>query len=465
MSVVVLGGGVSGLSAAHYLKTSGLASRILVLEASDRLGGWVNSKRYEDGIIYEMGPRTLRVAYNAGANTLALAETLNLTEKIINVSYGHPSTKNRMIQVEGKLHKLPNSLPGILKKVPPFTKPLVMAALHDIRAKKVVNEDESLYSFVNRRFGSEVAKYAIDPLARGVFAGNAKDLSVTSLARRMHEVEQKYGSVLKGFLKDRKNSEKPDPELMKSPLVQRARKEKWAVWSLEGGLETLIESLEQSNSRDGVEIRTNTEVKGISKNGNRLIIQTDNEEFCADRVISCLPTCNLKSVIRNLSPELATLVGFIPFATVAVVSLEYDGQVLQEPAFGYLVPSSQPNKVLGVVFDTCTFPQNNQTILTVMMGGYWFRELFGDSPSEDNLLKIALEEIKNSLSISNDPVRFHVSIQKDCIPQYIVGHSQAVTNARKLIGDLKIPLALAGNSYDGAGVNDAIISAKRAFLQ
>nr|XP_045621252.1 protoporphyrinogen oxidase-like [Procambarus clarkii]XP_045621261.1 protoporphyrinogen oxidase-like [Procambarus clarkii]XP_045621272.1 protoporphyrinogen oxidase-like [Procambarus clarkii]XP_045621280.1 protoporphyrinogen oxidase-like [Procambarus clarkii]XP_045621285.1 protoporphyrinogen oxidase-like [Procambarus clarkii]XP_045621293.1 protoporphyrinogen oxidase-like [Procambarus clarkii]XP_045621300.1 protoporphyrinogen oxidase-like [Procambarus clarkii] len=461
--IAVVGGGISGLAAAHYLKTLASSSKILVFEASSRLGGWINSVE-QDGAVYELGPRTIRVAGNPGANTLALAESLGLTDKIISINYSHASTKNRMILVDGKLHTLPSNLKTLFAKSSPFSRPLALSALKDLFAKKVINNDESLFSFVNRRFDLEVANYAIDPLTRGVFAGSARDLSVTSLAKRMHDVEQRHGSVLMGLLKDRKNAEKPDPLLAKCELVKQARKEKWAVWTLSGGLETFVKVLQEKLTQDGVELKNNTPVNGIQKSGNKLVIQTDKEEIEVNKVVSCLPSRNLSSVVKSMSPELSSLLGFIPYATVGVVNLEYQGQVLHEPAFGYLVPSSQANKVLGVIFDTCTFPQGDRTILTVMMGGYWFESLFGDSPSYDELLDVAISEVKATLNIKMEPVHYKVSILRDCIPQYIVGHSETVHNIRKLIHDLKIPLNLAGNSYDGIGVNDAIMSAKKAAL-
>ncbi|XP_047488368.1 protoporphyrinogen oxidase-like [Penaeus chinensis] len=465
MTVTVLGGGISGLAAAHYLRTINPSSRIVVLEASHRLGGWIDSTKHNDGVVYEGGPRTLRVVGNAGANTLALAESLGLRDKVRSVRYGEPSAKNRMIKVNGSLHKLPNSLKTALTKIPPFSKPLALSAISDLRAKKVLSDDESLFSFVNRRFGPDVAKYAIDPLARGVFAGNARDLSVKALAKRMHEVEQKHGSVLKGFIKDRKNAEKPDPGLAKCDLVQQARKEKWAVWSLQDGLETLVKTLAESLEQDGVEIRRNTPVLGIQGNQRHLVVQTNGEEIHTERVISCLPANHLSQVVSDLDTDLSIILSRIPFVTVAVVTLEYTGDRLNEQAFGYLVPSTEPSKVLGVIFDTCTFSQGDRTILTVMMGGYWFKQYFGESPTPESFLDVALKEVESVLKIKEAPVRHNVNILKDCIPQYIVGHSEMVINARKLIRHSKIPLVLAGNSYDGVGVNDAVMSAKKAVLQ
>lgn len=328
----------------------------------------------------------------------------------------------------------------------------------------MVNNDESLYSFVNRRFGHEVAKYAIDPMSRGIFAGNAKELSVNCIARRLRDVEQKHGTVLLGLLKDRKNAAQPDPNLQKYELVQRAKKEKWSVWSVAGGLENFVKALEKSVTENNVEIQKDTPVRSIVRSGDKLVVQTEQKELEVDRVISCLPSNAMSHVVQPVSTKLSTLLSSIPYVTVGIVNLEFPGHLIEEPGFGYLVPSSEPNRVLGVIYDTCTFPQGDRTILTVMMGGYWFKELFGDNPSLESLLDVALREVQQSLKIRAEPTRHHARILRDCIAQYVVGHSEVVSSARRLIADLRLPLALAGSSYDGVGVNDVIMSAKNATL-
>lgn len=461
-SVAVLGGGIGGLAAAHYLVRMGCCSRVVVVEATHRLGGWVSSTTHHDQVVFEHGPRTLRVVGNAGMNTLALAEELGLADQVRGISYSHPSAKNRMLMVDGKLHKLPNSVKTLFTKSPPFSKPLVLSGVRDLMAPRIVNNDESLFSFVNRRFGHEVAKYAIDPMSRGIFAGNARELSVNCIAKRLHDVEQKHGSVFLGMFKDRKNAVKPDEKLSSVELVKRAKREKWSVWSVAGGLENFVKALENNILENNVEIWKNMSIKGMLKSGSKLVIQTEEKELEVDSVISCIPSNAMSNVIQPVSPKLSTLLSSIPYVTVGIVNLEYPGQLIEQPGFGYLVPSSEPNRVLGVIYDTCTFPQGDRTILTVMMGGYWFKELFGDDPSLESLLDEALAEVRQSLKIKVKPNRYHVRILRDCIAQYVVGHSETVNSARKLISDLELPLALAGSSYDGVGVNDVIMSAKNA---
>lgn len=313
----------------------------------------------------------------------------------------------------------------------------------------------------------------IDPMARGIFAGNARDLSIKAFARNLHDYEQQHGGVIKGFLKRitkelfnrQKGVDNKGDEVLEDSLVQKARIEKWVVWSLEDGIERLALTLNASLA-DQVDIRLNSRVDSLSRNDDGSInVQCGNDVFRTDHVVSCLPANQLSGVIRNLNADVATLLDSIPYVTVAIVNLEYEGATLvSNPGFGYLVPSTEPGKVLGVIFDTCGFPQESRTVMTVMMGGYWFESLFGSNPSEESLLATAIEEVKTTLGIQCEPRSSHVSILRDCIPQYIVGHSEVVESALRLIKQYKIPITLAGNSYTGVGVNDAILSARNAVL-
>ena len=355
------------------------------------------------------------------------------------------------------------------RTLPPFSKPLAFAALADLRSPKVSNTDESLYSFVSRRFGTEVAKYAVDPMARGIFAGNARELSVKSIGKYLHECEQAHGGVLKGVLLKSLRFHSGKDEVMNNKLVKRARREKWAVWSLEAGLETLVKALHEDIIEKGVSVETNCIVSNINKNSrNTISIQTSSEEVEVDHLISCIPAVGIGSLSAFFNADLENLLKCIPFVTVGVVNIEFSGtDLVRQPAFGYLVPSTENNKVLGVIFDTCCFPVEDKTVFTVMMGGYWFESIFGskEHPDEDKVYDIAINELKTTLGITAKPSNYKVSILSNCIPQYNVGHAECVENARKLVKHLKLPLYLAGNSYDGPGINDSIQSAKVAVLQ
>lgn len=170
-------------------------------------------------------------------------------------------------------------------------------------------------------------------------------------------------------------------------------------------------------------------------------------------------------LLAEQHPLLSQELSKIPSVTVAVVNLAFKGRVLNHNAFGFLIPPSEQKPILGVIFDTCTFPQNDFTVLTVMMGGRWFESRLGPSPTTENILNTALAQVRSILNISEDPCTHHVSVLKDCIPQYVVGHYERVHKIRNYISEHKLPLSLAGSSYDGVGVNDVIFSAKKAIVK
>lgn len=249
-TVAILGGGISGLTAAYRLtKVNPVPKRIVLLEASSRLGGWIHSTRNEDGVVYEHGPRTMRLAGESAFTTLNLVEELQLRDQVINLRNLHPASTNRFIYVDGKLVKLPTHIGALFTTCPPFKRPLLAAALQDLRTPKSPLKDESIYDFVARRGGSDLAEFAIDPLVRGVCAGDAREISVNFLLKSLKDFEQKYGKIVLGLLR------KPPPSTQKlSELSQQAQKEQWPLWSLQGGLQSLPEALADKAAQAGVEL-------------------------------------------------------------------------------------------------------------------------------------------------------------------------------------------------------------------
>lgn len=140
------------------------------------------------------------------------------------------------------------------------------------------------------------------------------------------------------------------------------------------------------------------------------MVRCGKEELHSSRVISALPSFQLASLLQKAHPDLAKMLKSIECVTVGLVNLEWTGQKLSQNAFGFLVPSSQSSPLLGVVYDTCSFPQGDRTILTAMMGGKWFESLFGKNATEKMLLDTALKQVDSVLGIKDAPTRSRVHI-------------------------------------------------------
>jgi oxygen-dependent protoporphyrinogen oxidase len=222
--------------------------------------------------------------------------------------------------------------------------------------------------------------------------------------------EKEHGSVLKGLVAMKKN-EPPEPDKSStewSKVFATARKRGWATYSLENGIESLPEALADQLRRLGVKIYLGSPAKAVSFTNKNLnssaVVDLGFEKLEASHVVATIPAYSLAPLLeRTLS---STFLTSVPFVDVAVVNLEFEGQLLRDQAFGYLVPSHQTySKALGVTFDTCCFPQKDRTILTCMMGGKWFEELFGTDPNPEDLLKAALAEVSERLKINKAPDR------------------------------------------------------------
>ncbi|XP_043271291.1 protoporphyrinogen oxidase [Venturia canescens] len=471
----ILGGGIAGLSAAFYASERRLAQPIL-LEASNRLGGWIHSLELPNGTIFEMGPRMIRPQGLQGKNTLNLIDRLDLRDKLWHVTSDHPAAKNRMIYVKEKLYVLPNSLSGLFKSMEPFGGPLIKIYWRDMMARKVASEDESMYSFVERRFGKDIADNLISPMLCGICAGDAKKISVKMLMARMFEVEQKHGSVFNGFLLEgwrkifSKKDKTVDVDMMKkanlydvdSESAVAAQTEKWAMWGLKGGFEQLPNKLTEKSRAQGAEIRLNERCENITFCNDHIELKFDDGTHTCSQLISSLSAKSLAPLLERQHPQLARELSAIPYVTVAIVNLEFPGNCLPMDGFGFLVPPKEKNPILGVIFDSCVHINENFTVLTVMMGGAWFQEHFGTSPTEEHLLQVALDQVAKILGIKEAPTSKNVAILKDCIAQYVVGHKKRLERIQNYISAHGLPLALCGSSYQGIGVNDVILSAKQA---
>lgn len=337
--------------------------------------------------------------------------------------------------------------------------------------KPSTHEDESVHSFISRRFNSDVADNITDPLCRGIFAGDSRLLSVRSCFPAIWKLEKEHGSILKGMLLNGLKSMVRNQVEEESELVKRSLKEKWSMWTLREGMQSLPKVWEQCLTQQGVETRLNCSVEEIifSKN-NGVSVSTSLGTIQADQIISSLPLFQLPHLLQSVPVGVSNLCNQIRYGTIGMVQLLYVNQVLKKEynGFGFLVPSRIREDLLGITFDTNIFPSHatgGGTIITAMLGGEYLTNKFGSLEQVDQqfMIDVVKKSASDILGISESPCQVHVEMHKNCIPQYEVGHENLLEELARKLTD-KYPITLVGAFSGGVGVNDVILNSKNQTL-
>ncbi|MFQ5728773.1 MAG: protoporphyrinogen oxidase [Waddliaceae bacterium] len=445
---IILGAGISGLSLAWFLKQrfSNNVS-IAILEKDECPGGWVKTTK-QDGFLFEEGPRSCR-SKGAGGETLRLIEQLGLQDQVI---LAGRAARYRYLWMDKKLCQLPTGLLSLFTS--PFLKDIVTALVRDLTAGPSQQEDESIYNFVARRFNSNIAEKLLDPLTKGIYAGDIHQLSIKSCFPILHQWEQAHGSVLKGAFKKKKKNSGPF-----SPFVQEFQKS--SLFSLKSGMEALIREL-AGRLEDNLLLSSEVASCRFLPKGVEVDL-VDGTTLEADHVFSTIPACGLSPLFAPIHQELSELLVSVPSVSTTVVNLGYHKTVLEKQGFGYLVPSKEKEDILGVVWNSSIFPQQNrnpeETRLTVMMGSAHMPNF--DTLHEQEFATIALEALSRHLNIDTQPDTISVKIAKSAIPQYLVGHAEKVAAMERTISMAFPCLTLSGNSFYGVSVNDCIVRSKQ----
>jgi len=473
--IAVLGAGVSGLTSSFYVCKSIARSgfeKVVCFEALQRSGGWFRSEKVavQNGkeFLAERGPHSFRPVGPSGRAAVKLLEDLGVEKEAVATSN---MAKQRYIWHGGRLHAMPTSLIGLVRD--PLTRPLPFIGLREALfvPKRKDNADESVYDFFARRFSPYVAETFADALMQGIFAGDIRKLSVQACLPVLHELERDYGSVVGGMLKKglgfQKKAEDEEAIALSSREAEKLLKATGV--SFPGGLSFLIKAMERELAKsDAFELERNHALKLISPRGGLEFkngISFPERKF--QRILSTLPMRELAASLPDcVGVKLKRLASETPFASVGVVNLGWNEmEKLPKPGFGHLVPTNQMEGVLGMIYDSEVFPDQQDSgasCITVMMGGRQFPEYA--RLSEEEMITFAMEKTREHLGIEQAP-DFASSIQqKDCIPQYTVGHNEKVTEALEELKTAMPFLTVFGNSFGGVGIADSIRNARKVGM-
>ena len=452
--IIVIGGGISGLAAAHRLtelsRTGSTAYRVTLLEASDRLGG-VIATEHADNLLLELGPDSYITDKPAA---LRLCERLGLADRLIAPQQG--GLKLYTVH-RGALEPLPE---GFLLMAPTRVRSVLQSpvfswggklrmALEPLIPRRSHDGDESLASFVRRRLGREVLERVAQPLIGGIYASDPEALSLAATMPRFREMERSHGSVIVGSRRAQRRR-------------AQAADETGARWSLfvsiDGGMEVLVRRIEEALG-PGV-ARLGETVRELSWNpdARRWRVDTGHAGLEADAVICTLPAFAAARALTTLDSELAGELGAIPFSSTATVNLAYRRNDISHPldGYGFVVPHVEHRKIMACTFSSVKYAgraPENVALLRCFAGGALQPDML-DQP--DELLEAQVrEDLEALLGISGEPILCRTTRYLDCMPQYNVGHLDRVERIEARLGRFPT-LALAGKSYRGVGIADCI---------
>eukprot|EP01087_Luapelamoeba_hula_P015558 TRINITY_DN4665_c0_g1_i3.p1 TRINITY_DN4665_c0_g1~~TRINITY_DN4665_c0_g1_i3.p1 ORF type:complete len:501 (-),score=41.77 TRINITY_DN4665_c0_g1_i3:76-1578(-) len=485
LRVVVLGGGISGLSAAYFAARHPAVKSVTLLEGTGRFGGWLQTAYLPSpsaphtNYQFECGPASLRTTGAPAAVTLQLMDDIGLLDSGVAIGGSPAGAKRRYLYTDGQLQELPSSLLGLA--VSPLGRRIMQSALHEIWVKRPSQDaDESVHRFFARRFSPYVADVVADPLVSGIFAGRAKEVSLRGCFPSLHQYEKKYGSVVRGVIREMFTGSSAERPVL-SPKAQDLVRQRIASFTT--GMQALPDALVSWLSRvdnKPVNLRLNTAAACIAMTADRkegYEIQTQTGEIiAADRIISTLPARSLSKLLAasdvedfHANQQLVTMLASIAHSSVAVVHLGYPNLVLPPgvEGFGYLVPSSEREPILGVQWNSLTFPQHNsrptETRLTVMLRIPDLPLTSGGAVSEtETYRQVAEASVQRHLGFDQPAEVAHVVLNRHAIPQYGLGHA---TLAQEIIGltqqVYECRLGLVSGFLHGVAINDCVVNAQR----
>jgi oxygen-dependent protoporphyrinogen oxidase len=341
-----------------------------------------------------------------------------------------------------------------------------------LRERRPLNlQDESFGSFLNRRFSPNLAQNITSAVIHGIYAGDVDRLSVKSLFPKLWRDEAVHGSLLRGVTTRSKVQPYGDIALhaeLKHDNRKAMEKMRGAsVYYFKSGMETLSRALAaELTANPNITIKTSTPVQGIKYNLRRSTLPFEIGGDQHSHVISTL----FAPVTNSLLPPISRIdaLAQIEAVTVLVVNLYFSTpNLFPVEGFGYLLPksvpaSANPHHALGVIFDSFGTPQPSEsgTKVTIMLGGHYWKNCTS-YPSDTEAVEMACDVLKIHLGVSETPVATNVSLNRDCIPQYTVGHDERIKKAKAaLLRSFAGRLSVAGPSYSGVGLNDCVRGAR-----
>ena len=457
MRLVVVGGGVTGLAAAHraveLARERGIALELVLLEARERLGGTIATER-AGGFLVEAGPDSF---LSEKPWALALCRRLGIEDRLARTDDRY---RKVFVWRAGRLHPLPDGFqllaptrlaPFLASRL--FSWPGKLRVALDLVLPRGHADDESLGAFVRRRLGREALERVAQPLVAGIYTADPDDLSLAATLPRFLEFEKRERSIVLALWR----ASRAAPQAGTSGA-------RWSLFvTFKEGMEELVTAL--AGRLPGGAALVKHRVVGIERNGGVWRVAAEaGGTFAADRVIVAAETHVAARLLRYTDPALATLLGEIPYASSATISLGYRRADVPHPldGFGFVVPRTERRALLACTFASVKYPGRapaGHTLLRAFVGGALDEAILG--ADDATLVERARDELRQALGVTAEPVLTRVCRWPAAMPQYRVGHLARVETIERRVAALP-GLGLAGGGYRGVGIADCVRSAEDA---
>jgi protoporphyrinogen/coproporphyrinogen III oxidase len=441
VDVLVIGGGITGLAVAHGLKRQG--RDVHLVEASQRFGGVIESERTGE-FLAEHGPNTVLATT---AEIHRLVDEAGLSQRL---QWADSQAGTRFIVRDRRLHAVPGG-PMSFLTTPLFSPGAKLRLLAEpFIAASPPDAEETLASFVLRRLGREFLDYAINPMVSGVYAGRPEELEVRSAFPKVHNLEQQYGSLIKGAVLGawdrRKRAKEGD-----------VAKDRARLMSFPEGIEEFTTALARGL---GDRAQRGARVRALAFDGKtwKATLDVDNggpSTLHARAVVPAVPGKTLHQLIPD--PDLAPLAQ-LPNPPVSVVFFGYESDPggIERAGFGYLIPEKEPFHTLGTLWSSTLFPGRAPTggaALTTFVGGR--RAPDNATLPDDELIALVRGDVRALMGITAEPDLTRIGRYPEAIPQYTVGHRRR-TEAAEAVERRHTGLYIGSSVVGGVSVGDRI---------
>jgi len=441
--VLVLGGGITGLCAATLLAKHYKPQNVLLLEASDALGGTARTERL-NGFTCDLGP-------NGYLDKEPLMRRwvmdLGLSSRIIKAN---TAAEHRFILMGNKLKEV-KPPPGFL-----FSNLLSVGGRMRLLGEPFIprrkgDEPESIWDFAARRIGPEAADTLVGPMVTGIFGGDAKALSLEHCFPKMAEMEREHGSLFKAL-----------QAIKKERATASAMGPSGVLTTFDGGLGTLCEA---AATKLGAQAQCNERVVSVEVREKRYLVTTAHgARYTSDAVVMALPGYAAADACASLEKSLGAALGQIPYAGMTVMAAGFRREDIGHDlnGFGFLVPRENKVRALGCIWSSTIFPQQapeGYVLLRVMYGGALDPDAI--KLTDRQLMDQFMVDLAPVLKLARMPGFVRAYRWPKAIPQYTLDHGKRLRGIEQAEHFFK-GLVFAGNAFRGVGLNDCIVSAHRA---